>query len=243
MKRKKGKLRKGLRTVFVVLLCLGLLGACGILGINLWVTCSVRDRILTQEQATRLQDVDCILVLGCQVRSDGSPSSMLEDRLKRGVALYEAGAAPKILMSGDHGTRYYNEVDAMKRYALAEGVPSVDIFMDHAGFSTYESMARAIRIFEADKVIIVTQEYHLYRALYIAKALGIDAYGVASDYQRYGGQLNRDVREVLARIKDFGMSIAKPDPTYLGEKIPISGNGETTHDSEPIVEPVNRSGA
>ena len=124
----------------------------------------------------------------------------------------------------------------MKRYALEAGVPSVDVFMDHAGFSTYESMIRAIRVFEADKIIVVTQEYHLYRALYVAKALGIDAYGVAADYRTYSGQLNRDVREVLARIKDFGMAILQPDPTYLGEAIPISGNGELTHDAFSVFE-------
>ena len=228
--KKNKKTRKGLLIAFWVLLSLGLLGICTVLGINLWVTGTVRDRILTEQQAAQLQDVDCILVLGCQVRSDGTPSHMLEDRLKRGVALYDAGAAPKLLMSGDHGTKYYNEVDAMKRYALEAGVPSADVFMDHAGFSTYESMSRAIRVFEADKILIVTQEYHLYRALYVAKALGIDAYGVAADYRTYSGQLSRDIREVLARIKDFGMAIAKPDPTFLGDKIPITGNGEQTHD-------------
>ena len=170
------------------------------------------------------------MVVGCQVRSDGTPSHMLEVRLKRSVALYEAGAAPKLLMSGDHGTQYYNEVDAMKRYAVKAGVPSTDIFMDHAGFSTYDSVSRAINVFQAEKIIIVTQKYHLYRALYIAKALGIEAYGVAADYRQYSGQFARDVREVLARVKDFGMAVFKPDPTYLGEAIPISGNGELTHD-------------
>ena len=230
MKRKKGKTRKAILTAFWILLGLGIFGICAVLGINLWVTCTVRDQILTEQQAPQLQDVDCILVLGCQVRSDGTPSHMLEDRLRRGVALYDAGAAPKLLMSGDHGTQYYNEVDAMKRYALEAGVPSADVFMDHAGFSTYESMSRAIRVFEADKIIIVTQEYHLYRALYVAKALGIEAYGVAADYRTYSGQLNRDIREVLARLKDFGMAIVKPDPTYLGDAIPISGNGALTHD-------------
>ena len=168
-------------------------------------------------------------MLGCQVRSDGTPSHMLEDRLKRGVALYIAGAAPKVLMSGDHGTATYDEVDAMKRYAVEAGIPSEDVFMDHAGFSTYETMSRAIRIFGADKVIVVTQQYHLYRALYIAKALGIEAYGVDADYRQYSGQLARDIREVLARVKDFGMAIFRPDPTYLGDAIPISGSGLVSH--------------
>jgi len=230
MKPKKRNIRKLLRRLCCWTLALVLFGLCAVLGINLWVTGTVRDRILTEAQASQLQDVDCILVLGCQVRSDGTPSHMLEDRLRRGVALYQAGAAPKLLMSGDHGTKYYNEVDAMKRYALEAGVPSEDVFMDHAGFSTYESMSRAIRVFEADKIIIVTQEYHLYRAMYAAKALGIEAYGVAADYRSYSGQLSRDIREVLARVKDFGMAITKPDPTYLGDAIPISGNGALTHD-------------
>lgn len=227
---KHTKTRKRILQCFGIILGLGILGACLVLGINLWVTGSVSNRILTEQEAATLQDVDCIVVLGCQVRSDGTPSHMLEDRLKRGVALYEVGAAPKLLMSGDHGTAYYNEVDTMKRYALDAGIPSEDVFMDHAGFSTYETMNRAINVFEADKIIIVTQKYHLHRALYVAKALGIEAYGVPADYRQYSGQLARDVREVLARVKDFGMAIFKPDPTYLGEVIPISGNGELTHD-------------
>ena len=110
------------------------------------------------------------------------------------------------------------------------GVPSSDVFMDHAGFSTYESIYRAKEIFEADKIIIVTQEYHLYRALYIAEKLGIEAYGVNADYHTYRGQIMRDVREVLARCKDFANMIFKPEPTYLGEKIPVSGDGNITND-------------
>lgn len=232
--RTKTKPLKLLLIAACVVLGLGVLGAAAVLGINLWVTGSVSCRILTQEQAAFIEDVDCVVVLGCQVRSDGSPSHMLEDRLKRSIALYEAGAAPKLLMSGDHGTVTYDEVNAMKRYALEAGVPSEDVFMDHAGFSTYETVYRAKEIFGADKVIIVTQQYHLYRALYIAQALGIEAYGVAADYRQYSGQFARDLREVLARVKDFGMSIIKPEPTYLGKAIPISGNGELTHDKNSI---------
>ncbi len=234
MEQKVKKGRKGLMIAFCIVLGLGVLGVAAVLGINLWVTVSVSDRILTEQQAAQLQDVDCVVVLGCQVRSDGSPSHMLEDRLKRSVALYESGAAPKLLMSGDHGTAVYDEVNAMKRYALEAGVPSEDVFMDHAGFSTYETVYRAKEIFQADKVIIVTQQYHLYRALYIAEALGIEAYGVAADYRQYSGQLVRDLREVLARVKDFGMTILKPEPTYLGKVIPISGSGELTHDKNSI---------
>ncbi len=226
------KYRKIFLIVAIVLLSLGVLGIAAVLGINGWVKHSTAQRILSEEEAAKLEGVDCIVVLGCQVKSDGTPSHMLEDRLKRGVALYNAGAAPKLLMSGDHGTKGYDEVDAMKRYAFDAGIASEDIFMDHAGFSTYETVYRAKEIFGADKIVFVTQTYHLYRTLYIAEALGIEAYGVAAEYREYSGQTMRDIREILARVKDFGMSIFKPLPTYLGEAIPISGSGELTHDDK-----------
>ena len=229
---KSEKAKKIIRSCLMTAAALALLGVLSVLGINLFVKSSVKANILTQEQAAQLQDIDCIIVLGCQVRSDGTPSHMLEDRLRRGVALYELGAAPKLLMSGDHGNVNYDEVDAMKHYAVDADIPSRDVFMDHAGFSTYETMARAKDVFQAKKVLIVTQTYHLYRAMYIAEQFGMEAYGVAAEYREYSGQFNRDIREVLARVKDFGMCVFKPAPTYLGEAIPISGNGEQTHDDK-----------
>ena len=229
-KKKAKKSTKILLRILSVMLILCVVAACAVFGIDAWVRHSVSDRILTEEEAAQLSDVDCILVLGCLVHSDGEPSDMLEDRLKRSVALYEQGAAPKLLMSGDHGREGYDEVDSMKQYAVDAGIPSADVFMDHAGFSTYESVYRAKAIFEADKILIVTQKYHLYRAMYVAEALGIEAYGVAADYRNYQGQTAWDVREILARVKDFGMAVFQPKPTYLGEVIPISGCGELTHD-------------
>lgn len=133
-------------------------------------------------------------------------------------------------MSGDHGRNNYDEVNVMKQYAIDQGVPSSDIFMDHAGFSTYDSIYRAKEIFNADKVIIVTQEYHLYRALYIANKLGLEAYGVRANPKQYSVQLFRELREILARNKDFIKTIYKPKPTYLGEVIPVSGDGNITND-------------
>lgn len=231
MKQKeKVKFPKGLMITLIVIFALGVLGAGTVFGIDVWVRYSVRDQILNEEQAASLQNVDCIVVLGCKVYDDGTPSAMLEDRLKRGVALYGLGAAPKLLMSGDHGRENYDEVDSMKQYAVDAGIPSADVFMDHAGFSTYETLYRAKEIFGADKILIVTQEYHLYRSLYVAEALGIEAYGVNANYRGYVGQTARDLREILARVKDFAMTIFKPAPTYLGETIPISGSGDLTHD-------------
>lgn len=222
--------RKTLITIIIVLASLTVFGAAVVFGINGWVVHSGGKYILTPEAAASLSDVDCILVLGCGVWDDGTPSHMLEDRLKRGVALYKEGVSLKLLMSGDHGRTEYDEVNTMKNFAIEAGVPSEDIFMDHAGFSTYESMYRAKDIFCAEKIIIVSQEYHLYRAIYTARALGMEAYGVAADYRTYSGQLYRDIREILARDKDFFVSIFRPDYPYGGETIPVSGNGNLTND-------------
>lgn len=120
----------------------------------------------------------------------------------------------------------------MKQYAVEAGIPSENIFMDHAGFSTYESMYRARDIFQVKKIVIVTQNYHMYRALFVARSMGMEAYGVASDPRSYGGQLLRDVRELLARPKDLIYTVVKPKPTYLGEAIPVNGNGNVTNDKE-----------
>jgi len=219
-----------LRRLLVLLLAFAVLGTSSVLVVNAHVCESGRGRILTAEEATALPEIDCILVLGCLVHDSGKPSAMLRDRLHTAVALYDADAAPKLLMSGDHGRTDYNEVGAMKQYALDSGIPSEDVFMDHAGFSTYESLYRARDVFAADKILIVTQEYHLYRALYIADALGLEAYGVAADRFPYTGQFYRDVREILARTKDFAVSKIQPLPTFLGEVIPISGSGDLTND-------------
>lgn len=216
----------------MALLCLGLLGGITILGINGYVKKSTSDQILSPAAAAELTDADCILVLGCYVHDSGRPSDMLADRLRRGIELYRSGAAPKLLMSGDHGRKDYNEVRAMKLEAMEEGIPSEDIFMDHAGFSTYESIFRARDVFAAKKIILVTQKYHLYRALYVANALGLEAYGVAADDHTYVGQAYRELREILARNKDFATSILKPAPTYLGEVIPVSGDGNLTNDED-----------
>lgn len=203
----------------------------GIVFINLFVVLSTNEYVLNENDASNLHDVDCILVLGAAAWGK-NPSPMLEDRLLKGIELYNLKASPKLLMSGDHGTKYYDEVNLMKQYAKDKGIPSEDIFMDHAGFSTYDSMYRAKEIFGTEKIIIVTQRYHLSRAVYIARAFGIDAYGVSTDNKQYSGQIYRDVREIVARVKDFAWSIWKPYPKLLGEKIAIDGNGDVTNDKD-----------
>lgn len=151
-------------------------------------------------------------------------------RLNQAILLYKSGVASKIIMSGDHGRNEYDEVRVMKEYAINKGVLSQDIFMDHAGFSTYDSVVRAKEIFAVEKMVIVTQKYHLSRALYIANFFGIEAYGVSSDLRSHSGTLKRELREILARDKDVLKCVFKPDPTYLGEVIPVFGNGDVTND-------------
>ena len=198
------------------------------LGISIYLCASVKDQIITLDEATKL-DADAILVLGARVWDNGSPSGVLEDRLDTGISAYQAGVSDRLLMSGDHGQDDYDEVNAMKDYALEQGIPSENIFMDHAGFSTYESVYRARDIFQVKTILIVTQEYHLYRALYIARALGLDAYGVAADRSVYSGIVGFEAREILARVKDFFYTLIQPLPTYLGDVIPITGDGNVTN--------------
>lgn len=231
-KHKKLRFKK----IFLFFLCLIAAGIAAIFGINFHVQRTTKDQILDKEQflasdkTDSVNSADCILVLGAGIRKDGSPTPMLADRLDTAIDLYQSHAAPKLIMSGDHGRKDYDEVQAMKDYAIEKGVPSEDIFMDHAGFSTYESIYRARDIFQAGDILVVTQEYHLYRALYIANALSLNARGIPADTQKYSGQLYRDLREILARDKDFLTSIYQPDPTFLGETIPVSGNGNITND-------------
>lgn len=197
------------------------------LAINSYVRISTKNQII--DDYSSLKDIDCIVVLGAAVWGD-KPSPMLEDRIKTAIELYKNGVSNKIIMSGDHINEDYDEVNIMKKYAIENGVASEDIFMDHAGIATYESIYRAKEIFKAKKIIIVTQEYHLYRALHIANRLGIEAYGVKADPQKYAGATYREIREILARNKDFVKCIFKPEPTYLGDVIPVSGNGDMTND-------------
>ena len=216
------KMIKILLIVFIALIAIVFI-------INHFVKSSTKKQILSENEANKLEDIDCILVLGAGIWGD-RPSPMLEDRLLQAISLYENNVSAKIIMSGDHGRKEYDEVNIMKDFAIEKGVPSENIFMDHAGFSSYESVYRVKEIFKAKKIVIVTQEYHLYRSLYIANQLDIEAYGVNSDPRKYAGQAYRELREILARNKDFVKCIFKPKPTYLGETIPVSGSGDVTND-------------
>lgn len=215
------KLSKFILTAFIIVIS-------AVIAVNLIMYSSIKDLIRTTADV-KFSDADCILVLGAGVREDGSPSNMLEDRILTGIELYENGKCDTLLMSGDHGSEEYDEVNCMKDYAVEKGIPSENIFMDHAGFSTYDSLYRAKNVFGAEKVIIVTQKYHLYRALYIAESLGIDAVGVSADLRTYVGQSTRETREIAARVKDFFKAIVGPESTYLGDTISLDDDGNVTN--------------
>lgn len=219
-----------IKRLFLMLLITGIVGMLAAFSLSSLVKSQSAPRFLTVETAKEIENVDCILVLGCGIRADGTPSAMLQDRLDVGIALYQAGVSDKLLMSGDHGRNGYDEVSAMKIYAMKQGVPSEDIFMDHAGFSTYESMVRAKEIFGVKKCVVVTQEYHLYRGIYNGLQQGIDTYGCPSDPRAYAQKFYRETREILARSKDVFYNMFSAPPTCLGDPISLDESGNVTND-------------
>ena len=221
--------KKVRRIIFFVIIGVVLACICALF-INVNIVKLTRNNVYAIDNI-KADDYDCVIVLGAGVRADNSVSDVLRDRLDTAIELYKNGVVPKLLMSGDHGKKEYDEVNAMKNYVLEKtNIPSDDIFMDHAGFSTYESIYWARDIFEVDKAVIVTQKFHLPRALYIARLLGINAVGVEADMHRYKGYKYFEFREFLARVKEFINLIIKPEPKFLGEVIPVSGNGNITND-------------
>lgn len=214
-----------IKVLLSLIIILGIL----VLSINIYVINTTKDYILSDE-VVRNYKFDCITILGASVKSDGTPSLMLKDRLDQGIVLYYDNISNKLLMSGDHSNDDYDEVNTMKDYAIGKKVPSSDIFLDHAGLNTYDSMYRLKNVYGVDKVVIVTQEYHLYRSIYIARKLGLNAYGVAAAPNNYYGQTYRDIREIMARVKDFFKVIIKPKSKYVGKSIPVIGDGNITND-------------
>ncbi len=205
--------------------------AAGVIGVYGYVSKQSEPHLFS---AGDVPETDAVLVLGAFVHPQYGLSVMLRDRLLTALDVHKAkpgGRAPKLLVSGDHGRTDYDEVNPMKKFLLENGLRDEDVFMDHAGFSTYDSLYRAKEVFQVHRVTIVTQEFHLKRAVYIARQLGLEAYGVASDRRRYPDLLRYEARELLARNKDFVfVHLLKPKPTFLGEAIPITGDGRLTND-------------
>jgi SanA protein len=174
------------------------------------------------------------LVLGAQVKPDGKPSDMLFDRVKAAEDLYRAGRVDKLLLSGDHSRVNYDEVGTMRKMMLADGIPAADIFTDHAGFDTWDSAQRAKRVFDVDSAVVVTQGFHMARALYEARHAGLQASGFLADRRDYGRVMPRlEAREALARVKAFGDVLTGASPKFLGAEIPITGDGRKSWGPNP----------
>ena len=219
------------QTVLLLLLCAVLM-----LGLVLTVSGEMvritQDRITTAESlqtALVSGEYDCILVLGAGLKGDNiTPSDMLYDRVSVAAELYRLGEGKTpLLMSGDH-TGDYNEVAVMKSLAVELGASSENVFLDHAGYSTFESIYRAKEKFGAKRIVIITQEYHLHRALHIARELGLEAVGVSADLRNYRGQTRYDAREVLARFKDLFVAAKGEYEGDVGEAVDLKGNGDQT---------------
>lgn len=198
-------MKKALKTtVYIILILIAI-----VLGLNIYVTAFAGRHIAKANLPT---DADCIIVPGAGLLADGTPSLMLKERLDCAIEMYFDGVCTTLLFSGDHASDSYDEVNAMRRYAEKHGVDPDDIILDHSGFSTYDTAYRAKNVFGVKKAIVTTQKYHLYRAVYDARAFGIDAVGVDCQHTVYRGFIYREARETVARCKDFFACIFKPKP-------------------------------
>jgi len=170
------------------------------------------------------------IVLGAKVQQNGTPSDYLQDRLDMAIELYHNNKISRFLLSGDHGQTSYDEVNNMKAYLINHGINTEDIFLDHAGFDTYNTMVRAKIIFKVQDAIIVTQKFHLPRAVYIARSQGIEAFGIKADKRQYAAMKSLKIREALSSVKAFTEVIINKSPKYLGEQIPITGDSKLSYD-------------
>lgn len=207
-KTKQGRNKRRIAAI-ILLVCL-CLGAIPFI-LNGIVIFSTRKYHISPEEAGE-KNFDCILVLGARAYPNGVPSHMLEDRILKGIEVFEIGASEKLLMSGGHEGEDYDEPITMKNYAVERFVPAESIIMDNEGYSTYESLYRAKEIYGVESLIVVTQNYHLYRAMYIGKQLGLEVYGVDSDLRQYRTWAYNILREFMARCKDFIYCILMPEP-------------------------------
>ena len=213
-------------------LALAFVSVVAVFCINVWILQSTEYSIYTDLQS--VPEKQAVLVLGSRVYSTGQVSTILADRLDASVDLYQAKKVQKILVSGDHGTDGYDEANAMRRYLVKKGIPAEDIFMDHAGFDTYDSVYRAKHVFQAQSLIIVSQSFHVPRALMIAQGLSLDAVALTADRHEYprAGEIRSHLRETLARMKAFFDVLFASKPTFLGEPMPLTGDGRVTEDGK-----------
>ena len=177
----------------------------------------------------RAPHAEVALVLGASAYTDGTPTPILADRLAVGAALYRDRRVDRVLVSGDHSRLEYDEVNAMRRELVRRGVPDGDVFTDHAGFDTWSTMVRARKVFEVRSAIVVTQGFHMARALWLGKRAGLEVHGLAADRSGYGLEGRKSkLREVLARVKAVEDVVTGAKPRFLGPKVPVTGSAEAS---------------
>ena len=228
MAKRTPKRRALLWTLVIVAILVALAGVT-VLVPNLVITQRAKKHIV--QSPGEAPHAQVAIVLGARIWVDGTPMDMLGDRLETGVRLYEQGKVDKLLLSGEHYQVPYNQVDSMLQYVLDRGVPEEDVFTDNAGLCTYDTMYRARDVFQVKSALIVTQDFHLPRAVYTAHHLGLDAVGVVADLQTYRDEAPNAAREILARVNAiFELHITHPQPAELGEPLPITGDGRTSRE-------------
>lgn len=212
-----------IRGIFKGIASVLLLAVLALVGINAWTVLSVKPHIEPTPAAVAEsgQTYDCIIVLGASVYADGTLSPILKNRVDAAIELYNQGVAPIIVMSGDGRASNYDEPTTMKEYAINQGVPADAVYCDPGGYHTYDTMWRVHSVFGAQSSVVVTQEYHLYRAVYDARGVGMDAIGAVSDTGTYENQLWYDVRECAGRVQDFFQVLtnAVPDNPYVDVEV------------------------
>ena len=213
------KLAKLIKISIIIIACLFLAAV----GADIYVATADNGRIY--DRADDLPPAQAVLVLGAAVYRNGAMSDVFTDRANVALEVYRAGKADKILVSGDHSRGDYDEVDIGKKFLVRNGVPAKDIFVDYAGFDTYSSLYRAKEIFQVKSMIVSTQDFHLPRALFIARSLGLEACGIKADRREYNLGLKNVVRENAARVKAFWDVATSAQPRFLGDPIPITGDG------------------
>ena len=213
-----------------ILVCASIVGILVIWMIHSSVIKSAQGRLFTLDD--EIQHHEGALVLGARVYKNGVLSYVLKDRVDTAISLYKSGVVKKLLMSGDNRHEHYNEVTAMRNYAIAQGVPSDDVVRDFAGFRTYDSIYRARELWDLNDMIIVSQPFHLPRSLYIAKKLGVDAVGVSARDVNYRGMNGTKRREIAARVLAWLDVLIGRDPYFLGPKETLSGDSQVTRVKE-----------
>lgn len=195
--------------------------------------------VLLSEKGNSTSDVadaphaQVAIVPGALVKPDGSMSSMLADRVRQAAALWHAGKVEKVLVSGDHHTWAYDEPGTMRKALVRAGVPARDVFEDHAGFDTWATMVRARSVFGVRDAVVVTQGFHMPRALFLADAAGIGASGLTADLHQWGYQGDKsEVREVLSRVKAIA-DVTLDTPAVGGPRISIDGDGRRSWGPAP----------